>query len=190
MEEQYKDQGLEKCRAVPGDGKDFMIYTTRKNTMFMRAYFSDKVQHSVARCISRSTSMGLSVEHTDLFLGRALEKWLIELWVPRPKKCPWGWCMLSDKGLFHTARFYPNINHQKTLTFVSGRRRQFTTDDDEVSSDRRTCKLQYTRKVDFSWVKETQGLCNVILNDVFSALGAMNHWGYITVNLDAPLTKT
>ena len=183
--QQYKDEGLEKCCAVP-DGKDFMIYTTRKNTMFTRACFSDKVHHSAARCISWSTPMGLSFEHTDLFLGRASEKRLVELWGPRLKKCPRGWYMLSDRGFFDTARFYPNMNHQLTPKFLSGRD-QFTTD--EVSADRRICKLRYTCEVAFSRVTKTKGLKDVISNDYFPLLDAMNHWGHATVNLDAPLMK-
>ena len=74
--QQYKDEGLERCLGVP-DGKDFMIYTTRKNTIFPRASFSDEVHHSAVRCISWSSPMGLSFEHTDLFLGRAPEKRLV-----------------------------------------------------------------------------------------------------------------
>ena len=179
----YKDEGLEKCCAVP-DGKDFMIYTTRKNTLFSRASYSDKMHHSAVRCISWSTPQGLSFEHTDLFLGRASEKRLVELWSPRFKKCPRGWFMLSDRGFFDTARFYPNMNHQKTPKFLSGRN-QFTTG--EVSADRRICKLRYTCEVAFSRVTKTRGLRDVISNDFFPLLDAMNHWGHATVNLDAPL---
>ena len=61
---QYKDEGLEKCCAVPDD-KDFMIHTTRSNTLFTRASYSDKVHHSAVRCISWSTPEGLSFEHTN-----------------------------------------------------------------------------------------------------------------------------
>ena len=94
---QYKDEGLERCCAAP-DSKDSMIYTTRKNTLFTRASYSNKVHHSAVRCILWSTPQGLSFEHTDLFLGRASEKKLVELWGPRLKKCPIGWYMLSDRG--------------------------------------------------------------------------------------------
>ena len=163
-----------------------MIYTTRKNTMFTRASYSDKVHHSATRCISWSTPMGLSFEHTNLFLGRASEKRLVELWGPRLKKCPRGYYMLSDRGFFDTARFYPNMNHQKTPKFLSGRD-QFTAD--EVSADRRICKLRYTCEVAFSRVTKTRGLRDVISNDFFHLMDAMNHWGHATVNLDAPLMK-
>ena len=183
--QQYKDEGLERCCAVP-DGKDFMIYTTRKNTLFSRASYSDKVHHSAVRCISWSTPMGLSFEHTDCFLGRVSEKKLVELWGLRLKKCPIGWFMLSDRGFFDTARFYPNMNHQKTPKFLSGRD-QFT--EEEVSSDRRICKLRYTCEVAFSRVTKTRGLRDVISNDFFPILDDMNHWGHATVNLDAPLMK-
>ena len=183
--QQYKDEGLEKCCGVP-DGKDFMIYTSRKNTLFTRASYSDKMHASAVRCISWSTPMGLSYEHTDLFLGRVSEKKLVQLWGPRLKKCPQGWHMLSDRGFFDTARFYPNMNHQKTPKFLSGRD-QFT--EDEVSADRRICKLRYTCEVAFSRVTKTRGLRDVISNDFFPILDAMNHWGHATVNLDAPLMR-
>lgn len=64
----YKDEGLEKICAIP-DRKDFMIHTTRQNTLFTRASYSDKVHHSAVRCISWSMPNGLSFEHTDLFLA-------------------------------------------------------------------------------------------------------------------------
>ena len=152
--------------------------------MFSRASYSDKMHHSAVRCISWSTPQGLSFEHTDLFLGRASEKRLVELWSPRLKKCPREWFMLSDRGFFDTARFYPNMNHQKTPKFLSGRD-QFTTG--EVSSDRRICKLRYTCEVAFSRVTKIRGSRDVISNDFFPLLDAMNHWGHATVNLDAPL---
>ncbi|KAL7501672.1 hypothetical protein ACHAWT_009484 [Skeletonema menzelii] len=183
--QQYVDEGLERCCGVP-DGKDFKIYTTRKNTMFTRASYSDKVHASAVRCISWSTPHGLSFEHTDLFLGRVSEKKLVELWGPRLRKCPRGWYMLSDRGFFDTARFYPNMNHQKTPKFLSGRD-QFTTD--EISADRKICKLRYTCEVAFSRVTKTKGLRDVISNDFFVILDAMNDWAHATVNLDAPLMQ-
>lgn len=75
--------------------------------------------------------------------------------------------MLSDRGFFDTARFYPNMNHQKTPKFLSGRE-QFT--EDEVSADRRICKLRYTCEVAFSRVTKTRGLRDVISNDYFPIL--------------------
>ena len=183
--QQYKDEDLEKCCAVP-DGKDFMIFTTRQNTLFTRASFFDKVNHSAVRYISWSTPSGLSFEHTDLFLARVTEKKLVELWGPRLKKCPRGWYMLSDRGFFDTARFYPNMNHQKTPKFLGGRK-QFT--EGEVSSDRRICKLRYTCEVAFSRVTKTRALRDVISNDFFQHLDSMNHWAHATINLDKPLMK-
>ena len=183
--QQYVDEGMERCCAVP-DGKDFKIYTTRKNTLYTRASYSDKVHASAVRCISWSTPHGLSFEHTDLFLGRVSEKKLVELWGPRLRKCPSGWYMLSDRGFFDTARYYPNMNHQKTPKFLSGRD-QFTTD--EISGDRRICKLRYTCEVAFSRVTKTKGLRDVISNDFFLILDAMNHWAHATINLDEPLME-
>ena len=98
--QQYKDEGLEKCCAVP-DGKDFMIHITWSNTLFNRASYSDKVHHSAVRCISWSTPEGLSFEHTKMFLSQASEKSLVELWGPRLKKCPRGWFMLLDCDFLH-----------------------------------------------------------------------------------------
>ena len=99
--QQYTDEGLEQCYAVP-DGKDFMIFTTRKNTLFTGASYSDKVHHSAVHIISWSTPQGLSFEHTDCFLGRVSEKKPVELWGTRLKKWPIGWFMLSDRDLFLT----------------------------------------------------------------------------------------
>ena len=183
--QQYKDEGLEKCCAVP-DGKDFMIHTTRKNTLFTRASYSDKVHHSAVRCISWSSPEGLSFEHTNLFLARVSEKGLVELWGKRLRKCPRRWFMLSDRGFFDTARLYPNMNHQKTPKFLS-RRDQFT--EGEVSADRAICKLRYTCEVAFSRVTKTSGPQDVIPSDLFSLLDIMNHWGHATINLDRPLMK-
>ena len=78
--------------------------------------------------------MVLSFEHTNLLLARVSEKALLELWGPRLKKCPVGWAMLSDRGFWNTARFYPNLNRQLTPKFLSGRK-QFTAE--EVSVDSR-----------------------------------------------------
>ena len=78
--------------------------------------------------------------------------------------------MLSDRGFFDTARYYPNMNHQKTPKFLSGRD-QFT--EGEVSADRRICKLRYICEVAFSRVTKTKGLRDVISNDLFP--GARNH---------------
>ena len=94
--------------------------------------------------------------------------------------------MLLDRGFFDTARFYPNMNHQNTPKFLSGQD-QFTTD--EVSADRRICKLRYTCEVAFSRVTKTMGLRDVISNDYSQSLDTMNDWGHATVNLDAPLMK-
>ena len=59
-----------------------------------------------------------------------------------------------------------------------------------MSADRRICKLRYIYKVvAFSRVTKTKWLRDVISNDFFVVLDAMNHWGHATVNLDAPLMK-
>jgi hypothetical protein len=108
--------------------------------------------------------MGLSFEHTDLFLARVSENALVDLWGPRLKKCPKGWSMLSDRGFWNTARFYPNINRQLTPKFLSGRQ-QFSAE--EVSVDRTICKLRYTCEVAFSRVTDTSGHKDVISDDFF-----------------------
>lgn len=92
--------------------------------------------------------------------------------------------MLSDRGFFDTARYYPNMNHQKTPKFLSGRN-QFT--ETEEPADRQICKLRYTCEVAFSRVTKTKGLRDVISYDFFPLLDAMNNWGHAAVNLDAPL---
>lgn len=179
----FIDEGLERICGIP-DGKDFKIFTPRKNTLFTRACWSDKVNASAVRCISWCTPMGLSFEHTDLFLARVSEKALVELWGPRLQKCPAGWAMLSDRGFWNTARFYPNLNRQMTPKFLSGRK-QFTAE--EVSADRTICKLRYTCEVAFSRVTDTNGLQDVISHDFFDILDAMNHWGHANVNIKRPL---
>jgi hypothetical protein len=96
--------------------------------------------------------MGLSYEHTILFLSRVSEKALVELWGPRLQKCPRGYAVLSDRGFADTARFYHNMNCQKTPKFL-GVRKQFSAA--EVSADR-TCEVAFAR------VTGTKGLRHVI----------------------------
>ena len=88
--------------------------------------------------------------------------------------------MLSDRGFFNTARFYKNVNHQKTPKFLSGRK-QFTAN--EVSTDRSICKLRYTSEVAFSRVTEEKALEDVIPRGYFKVLDAINHWGHANVNI-------
>lgn len=113
-----------------------------------------------------------------------MEKALVELWGPQLKKCPKNWDMLSDRGFWDTARFYPNMNRQLTPKFLSGRK-QFTSE--EVSADRTICKLRYTCEVAFARVTNTSGLKDVISKDYLVMLDAMNHWGHANVNLKKPL---
>ncbi len=51
----YKDAGLAKVCAVP-DGKDFMIWTPRSNTVLTRAAYSDKVSDLISISIFSSAS--------------------------------------------------------------------------------------------------------------------------------------
>lgn len=94
--------------------------------------------------------------------------------------------MLSDRGFANTARYYPNFNAQLTPKFLSGRL-QFTTA--EVKEDMRICKLRYTCEVAFSRVVLEAALKDVIPQQFYSLLDAMNHWGHANVNLLAPLQK-
>ena len=71
--------------------------------------------------------------------------------------------------VYDTARFYPNVSHQKMSKFLSGRD-QLTTD--KMSADRRSCKLKYTCEVVFSRVTKTHRLRDVISNDYFPLLDA------------------
>ena len=155
----FKDEGLHNDCTIP-DGKDFKIYTPKNNTLFTRACYSDKVHASAVRFISWCTPMGLSFEHTNLFLARVSEKALVELWGPRLKKCPPGWTMLSDRGFWETASYYPNMNRQLTSKLFLSGRSQFTAE--EVSADRIICKLRYTCEVAFSRVTDSDGLKDVI----------------------------
>ena len=72
----FKNEGLEKVCAIP-DGKGFKIFTPRQNMLFSRACYLDKVYASAVRCISWCTPLGLSFEHTDLYLARPGEKTLL-----------------------------------------------------------------------------------------------------------------
>lgn len=181
----YTEANLLKICALP-DGKDFMIFTPRSNTVITRAAWSDKVAHSAVRCISWSTPTGLSFEHTDLFFARITEKRLVELWGPRLKKCPPGWRMLADRGFSGTAHYYPNFNLQLTPKFLAGRS-QFTAA--EVAGDYQLCKLRYTCEVAFSRVTTEASLQDVIPFSFFPILDAINHWGHANVNLMKPLQK-
>ena len=164
-----------------------MVHTTRSNTLFTRASFSDKVHHSAIRCISWSTLEGLSFEHTCLFLAQVSGKGLVDLWASRLRKCPQGWFMLSDRGFFETSCYYPNIDHQKTPKFLS-KRHQFTEGD--VLADRIIFKLRYAYEVAFSRVTKTERLTDVISHEFVHLLDAMNKWGHATINLDKPLMKS
>ena len=85
-------------------------------------------------------------------------------------------------------RFFIFLNTQsgvKTIEYFHCTCRITT---DEVSADRRICKLRLMCEVAFSLVTKTKGLRDFISND-FLLLDAMNHWGHETVNLDAPLMK-
>ena len=128
--------------------------------------------------------MGLSFEHTHLFLARVTEKRLVELWGPRLKKCPALMKMLSDRGFAGTAHYYPHFNAQLTPKFLAGRP-QFTAG--EVLSDYEICKLRYTCEVCFARVVEEAALKDVIPYAYFWCLDAMNHWAHAHVNLLAPL---
>jgi len=185
MPEKYKAVGLEKVGALP-DGKDFLMYTDRKNTIVTRSQFSDKVHGSAVRCISYMTANGLSFEHTDLFLGRCSEKRIVELWGPRLAKIPPVWMCLADRGFAGTARYYPNVNQQLTPKFKAGRR-QFTVS--EVKVDMDICKLRYTCEVAFSRVTTIKALRDRIGYWYFNDLDDMNHWGHARVNLMKPLIE-
>ena len=76
---EYLIEGFDKV-AVLVDGKDYMTDVIRQNSAYQRAMFSDKVKHAAFREIAWTSKMGLSIEHTFLFLGRASETKLVKLW--------------------------------------------------------------------------------------------------------------
>jgi hypothetical protein len=125
-------------------------------------------------------------EHTPLFLARATEKALVELWGTHLKKVPAGRPMLSDRGFAGTSRYYPNLNVQITPRFLNGRK-QFSPE--KVSEDRRICQLRYTWEVCFSRVTNEHALKDVIRYQFFKHLDSINHWGHANINLLAPLEK-
>ena len=97
---------------------------------------------------------------------------------------PAGLENLSDRGFSGTARYYPNFNAQITPRFLSGRK-QFSAE--EVSSDRRICKLRYTCEVAFSRVVLEAGLQDVIPQHFYRLLEDMNQWAHANINLMKPL---
>jgi hypothetical protein len=76
---EYLIEGFDRV-AVLVDGKDYMTDVIRQNSAYQRAMFSDKVKHAAFREIAWTSKMGLSIEHTSLFLGRASETKLVKLW--------------------------------------------------------------------------------------------------------------
>jgi hypothetical protein len=184
MPQSYIDAGLTNVCAVP-DGKDFLTWTPRTNTVLSRAASSNKMgNHSAARVVTWTTPAGLTFEHTDVFLARVSEKKLVELWGPRLAKCPHGWCMLADRGFHGTAHYYPNFNAQLTPRFLS-KRQQFETE--EVTSDYGICKLRYTCEVAFSRVVAQGCVRDVIPFKYFSVLKHMIDWGHANINLGKAL---
>ena len=105
-----------------------MLMVTHQNTLFTQACWSeDRVNASAVCCISWCTLMGLSFEHTDLFLVSVSEKALVESYGgSRLKICPvgLGWAMLSDRGFCNTAWFYSNLNLNRQMMpkFLRGRK--------------------------------------------------------------------
>ena len=169
MPQSYIDAGLTNVCAVP-DGKDFLTWTPRTNTVLSRAASSNKMgNHSAARVVTWTTPAGLTFEHTDVFLARVSEKKLVEL---------------ADRGFQGTAHYYPNFNAQLTPRFLS-KRQQFETE--EVTSDYGICKLRYTCEVAFSRVVAQGCVRDVIPFKYFSILKHMIDWGHANINLGKAL---
>ena len=183
MPQAFIDDGLDKIAGLP-DGKDFLAWTVRSNTMVTRSQWSSKMKASAFRCISWMSAAGLSYEHTDLFMGRCSETRLVELWRHRLGKIPRGWSLLADRGFSTTGRFYPHFNPQLTPKFLM-KRKQF--DEEEVCIDMVLCRLRYHCEVGFSRVTTVSGLQDVIKYQFFCDVDAMNHWGHAKVNLMKPL---
>ena len=179
----YKEAGMDKVCALV-DGKDFMTFTPRSNTILTRAAWSNKVEHSAVRVVSWTSPKGLHFEHTDLFLAKVSESTLVSLWGPRLLKCPSGWDMLVDRGFAGTATYYPNLNQQRSPSFLDGR---VAFSADEVKADYEICKLRYTCEVAFARVTNEAALRDVIPYDYFPHLDYMNHWAHGAANLLKPL---
>jgi len=183
---EYRAAGFLKICAVP-DGKDFAIETPRSNSFLARACFSDKIKHSAFRCITWSTPSGLTIDHTDMFLGRCPEKKLVELWSPRfVNKFPQGYAMLSDRGFAGTAFLYPNFNTQLVPSFLKGRE-QF--DREDLLADIPICRLRYTCEVLFSRVTNETILCDTIKRENFALVDTALHWAHAAANLCKPLQR-
>ena len=97
---------------------------------------------------------------------------------------PPGYKMLSDRGFYGTAHFYPNYNRQLTPSFLDGRDR-FTNA--EVQSDYEICKLRYTCEVAYARVTNEEALKDVIPYQYFPYFDAINHWAHAQANFRKPL---
>ena len=62
------------------DGKDFMLDDPKKNSAMKKAVWSDKVHHAAGRIITWSIPLGLTVEHTPMYMARATESAIVALW--------------------------------------------------------------------------------------------------------------
>jgi hypothetical protein len=76
---EYREAGMTDT-AVIKDGKDFFTDTKRSNPTLTRALFSDKVKSSGGCIITWALPTGLIFGRTSLYLGRAPEMRLVELW--------------------------------------------------------------------------------------------------------------
>ena len=184
----YKDAGFvdsKKIGAVP-DGKDIMMETHRLDSLFTRGMRSEKVHHSAARGVSWSLPAGLNVEHTALFLARATETAIVELWKSRLKKFPGGWGILADRGFARHQRIYPNWNRHYTPAFISGRK-QFSYG--ELETDIRVCQLRYTSEVVYSRVTDETCLTDTVRRGLWPIMDAAWDWGHANGNLLRTLQK-
>ena len=119
--------------------------------------------------------------------GQVSETRLVQIWAKTLIRIPAGYGVLSDRGFYQCALFYPGFNPHYTPHFLSGRD-QFTSE--EVGSDRIVCQLRCTSEVAFSRVTTTSGgLRDVIRREFFNIMDDMNDWAHANINLGSPMQK-
>ena len=170
------------------DGSDVHMQTSRVDRAILVCQSSNKTGGSAARGITWSLPMGLVHEFTDLFLGRASEKSLVNLWAKhgRLRDLPVGFVMLGDKGFDQTSGCYHTFIPVIHPAFLK-KGMQFTPE--QLEWNRRACELRYTCEVVFSRVKKRGNLGGIVGRNDFPYLRDIWAWAHGRANLYQPLQR-
>ena len=88
--EEYVETGQQDVGGVV-DGKDIQTATFRSSSLLHRLQYSDKVSDSAARGLSYSTKIGLGVEHSCLYGGKASETTIFKQLGSITERIPLEW---------------------------------------------------------------------------------------------------